>query len=208
MERTRWIVKESKSEVARMLDLLNNYSGSLEVNGVQYDTINHAKKALSGYKGPVVIVLNKQAENAAHPNSVGRVPEVKSEQMYRIKVRQYMTKPPCPEFDFHTKWNNGIPMPMRVMVGKKLAETRGMVKMELHGEPMNTSCCMVCGRTLTHPVSKLYGIGPECGGHFHINPFDSESELKAALEQVNEKVRSIRWTGWIIKSAIEEEVPI
>ena len=26
--------------------------------------------------------------------------------------------------------------------------------------------CMVCGRVLTHPVSILTGIGPECGQHY------------------------------------------
>jgi len=27
--------------------------------------------------------------------------------------------------------------------------------------------CMICGRTLTHPVSKALGIGPICGGHYY-----------------------------------------
>ena len=45
--------------------------------------------------------------------------EIQGSPIYKIKVRQYMTKPASPEFDFHNKWNNGEPMPMRVMVGRK-----------------------------------------------------------------------------------------
>lgn len=123
---------------------------------------------------------------------------------YRVKVRQYMTKPSTPEFDFQDKWNKGIPMPFRIMTGTVVKETKGMVQMACHAEPMESSICMVCGRRLTHPVSRLYGIGPECGGHAHINPYNTEEELYAALDEIRSKLNNITWTGWIIKSAIEE----
>lgn len=122
---------------------------------------------------------------------------------YIIAVRQYMTKPASKDFDFQMRWNNDIPMPMRVMAGKVIQETRGMFKMECHGIALETGVCMRCGRTLTHPVSRLYGIGPECGSHFHINPFDSSEELYAELDKVKAQLESVRWTGWVIKSAIE-----
>lgn len=131
-------------------------------------------------------------------------PEYKLGVPYKIKVRQYMTKPASPEFDFQDKFNNGVPMPFRVMVGTITKETRGMVHMECHVEAMETTVCMRCGRRLTHPVSKLYGIGPECGGHAHINPFDSEEELYQNLETLRNSLAKITWSGWIIKSAIEE----
>lgn len=123
---------------------------------------------------------------------------------YKIKVRQYMTKPASPEFDFQDKFNNGIPMPFRVMVGTITKETRGMVQMDCHVEAMETTVCMRCGRRLTHPVSKLYGIGPECGSHAYINPFESEEELYQNLETLRDSLAKITWSGWIIKSAIEE----
>ena len=123
---------------------------------------------------------------------------------YIFKVRQYMTKPSTPDFDFHAKWNDNKPMPFRVMQGKVLKETPGMFNMECTVVPMETSVCMRCGRRLTHPVSRLYGIGPECGEHAHINPFETEEELYQALDSLKEQLRQIKWTGWVIKSAIEE----
>ena len=123
---------------------------------------------------------------------------------YIIKVRQYMTKPATPDFNFQSTWNNDIPMPFRIMQGRVLKETRGMLMMECYAVPLKTDICMRCGRPLTHPVSRLYGIGPECGGHAHINPFDTEDELYEALDSVKNKLAEIKWRGWIIKSAIEE----
>lgn len=123
---------------------------------------------------------------------------------YIIKVRQYMTKPASPDFDFQSKWNGNVPMPFRIMQGRVLKETRGMLMMECHAVPLKTDVCMRCGRPLTHPVSKLYGVGPECGGHAHINPFETEDELYAALDSVKQRLSEIEWRGWIIKTAIEE----
>lgn len=123
---------------------------------------------------------------------------------YIIKVRQYMTKPSSPDFDFQERWNGNVPMPFRIMQGRVLKETRGMLMMECHAVPLKTDVCMRCGRPLSHPVSRLYGVGPECGGHAHINPFDTEDELYAALDSVKQKLADIKWRGWIIKSAIEE----
>lgn len=134
--------------------------------------------------------------------------EVRLGRIYVIKVRQYMTKPSTPDFDFMEKWNNNVPMPFRVMTGKVVKETRGMVMMDLHCAPFKTDYCMRCGRALTHPVSRLYGIGPECGGHAHINPFETEEQLRAALDDVRAKLADVKWRGWIIKSSILEALEI
>ena len=123
---------------------------------------------------------------------------------YIFKVRQYMTKPSTEDFDFHLRWNNNTPMPFRVMRGRVLKETRGMLMMDCCVVPLKTDVCMRCGRPLSHPVSRLYGIGPECGGHAHINPFETEQELYNAIDEVNNKLNAIKWRGWVIKSAIEE----
>lgn len=193
-----------------MLNLLEGYQGSLEVNGNAYSDLKAAVQALKGFDGELVIVLNKGVKMAEQRPTIpaeNTMQEIQGSPIYKIKVRQYMTKPASPEFDFHNKWNNGEPMPMRVMVGRKLKETKGMVQMELWGEITEelTHSCMKCGKRLTNPVSKYFGIGPECGGHNYTNPFETEEELKSAVNDMQEQLREIKWTGWIIKSAIEEE---
>lgn len=123
---------------------------------------------------------------------------------YIVKVKQWMTQPTSNAgFDFMYHWNKNIPMPLRVMRGRVLSETRGMVYMELRACPLKTDYCMRCGKPLTHPVSRLYGLGPECGGHYHINPFNTEEELNNAIQEIKEKLNSVTWTGWIAKSGVE-----
>lgn len=194
-----------------MLNLLEGYKGSLEINGIMYNDLKAAVQAFKEFDGELTIVLNKAAkiaEQRATISSENPVQEIQGSPIYKIKVRQYMTKPASPEFNFHDKWNNGVPMPMRIMVGRKLKETRGMVQMELWGEITDeiSTHCMKCGRILTNAVSKYFGIGPECGGHNYTNPFETEEELKAAVKDMQERLKEIKWTGWIIKSAIEEEI--
>ena len=189
-----------------MLELLKNYPGTLKVNGKEFENVTQAIQFFSGYQGRLVIELNANTVTPTPP-SRQEVEEGK-ETEYVIKVKQYMTKPATPSFDFMDKWNNGVPMPMRIMVGKKLKETKGMVKMELRGELIIQEVnpvCMKCGRELTNPVSQYFGIGPECGGHNYINPFETEAELRQAVEETRKKLQSITWTGWVIKSAIEEQ---
>ena len=192
-----------------MLNLLEGYKGSLEINGIVYNDLKAAVQAFKGFDGELTIVLNKGAKIAEQRPTISSenpVQEIQGSPIYKIKVRQYMTKPASPEFDFHDKWNNGVPMPMRIMVGRKLKETRGMVQMELWGEITEeiTHNCMKCGKRLTNNVSKFFGIGPECGGHNYTNPFETEEELKAAVKDMQEQLKEIKWTGWIIKSALEK----
>lgn len=127
--------------------------------------------------------------------------------MIKITVKKYMTQPATPEFDFMAKWNNNIPMPLRTMVGEVIKQTRGMVYMKLHGDIVaeKVTTCMKCGRPLTNPVSQYFGLGPECGGHNYVNPFNTEEELRAAVGAYRKELQSITWEGWIIKSAILED---
>ena len=123
---------------------------------------------------------------------------------YIIRVKRWMTEETTNDsFDFMRHWNKNIPMPMRVMRGRVLSETRGMLYMELRACPLKTDYCMRCGKPLSHPVSRLYGLGPECGGHYHINPFNTEEELQAAIKEVRQKLNNVTWTGWIAKSGVE-----
>lgn len=124
---------------------------------------------------------------------------------YKVEVKTYMMRKSSPDFDFMAKWNDDNPMPLKIMYGVKVAETKGMVKMRLHGDikEETTSICMMCGRPITNPVSRYFGIGPKCGGHGYVNPFNSEEELHKAVADYRAKLVNTVWEGWIIKSAIE-----
>ena len=123
---------------------------------------------------------------------------------YKIEVRKYMTKKSTPDFMFMAEKNNDIPMPLMIMYGVKLKETRGMVYMRLHGDIKQriTQRCMCCGITITNPVSQYFGMGPVCGNHNYVNPFETEEELQKAVAAYKQKLVNTVWTGWIIKSAI------
>ena len=53
---------------------------------------------------------------------------------YKITVKKYMTEPSTVNFDFQDKWNNGKPMPLCIMRGEVIKETRGMYYMELKSD--------------------------------------------------------------------------
>lgn len=123
---------------------------------------------------------------------------------YKITVKKYMTESATSNFDFQDKWNNGIPMPFIIMRGEVIKETRGMYYMDLQGKAEPTSRCLVCGKILTNPISKLYGIGPECSEKVGLIRIESEDEAKEKLKHIMEQIDDISWTGWVIKSAIKE----
>ena len=181
-----------------MLSQLKNWGGSVELNGTTYDNIGKLPELKPGQEIRLRLIPKQ---------TISIVKEESAEHLIKITVKQYMTKPASADFDFMEKWNNNVPMPLRTMVGKKIKETRGMVYMELHGDitEERTMHCMKCGKVLTNPVSQYFGIGPECGGHNYVNPFNSEEELKAAVEKYRKTLNNITWEGWIIKSAIIEE---
>ena len=124
---------------------------------------------------------------------------------YRIQVKPWMTNyDTFMDEDSFLRKMNGTPMPMCIMYGKKLKETPKMLQMELHGDirEEQSTICMKCGRPLTNNVSKYFGIGPECGKHNYTNPFDTKEELLSAISDMKVKLNNIKWTGWIMKSAI------
>ena len=149
---------------------------------------------------PTVTVKSAIAER---PERHSLTPTANDGKEYKIQVKKYMTEKATPQFDFMANWNNDIPMPFVIMSGVIEKETRGMYYMKLHGKAEKTSICMCCGRKLTHPVSMLYGLGPECGSHAYINPFDSEEELNAHIDEVYQKIADVKWEGWVIKSSIK-----
>lgn len=190
-----------------MLNILK-YDKPIEVNGTLYTSSEEALKALSGHTGDIEVRIG-----FTQPQTANQTPESSSEQtqptvLCRIKVRQYMTKKSSPDFDFMKKYNNDQPMPLRVMYGSIIEETRGMYRMRLHGRAERGVCqCMKCGRPLTHPVSRYYGMGNECGKHYHIAPdyvWEAMADEDRVFAEVDAKLRDIKWEGWVIKSAIEE----
>lgn len=187
-----------------MLTLLKNWKGPVEINGTLYDSINTVNLADIKTLGEINIKLlhTEKIENKGN-TSENKAIDVTE---YQITVKRYMTQKASATFDFMEKWNNNIPMPLRTMVGTVEKETRGMVYMKLHGDIIEerVCTCMKCGRVLTNPVSQYFGIGPECGGHNYVHPFNTDEELKAAVDAYKKQLRDIKWEGWVIKSAITE----
>lgn len=184
-----------------MLSALKGWKGSIEVDGKRYPNVNNFISGNNRLSGQIHIVLYPEGKNTQNEcdNEVIR-------QEYRITVKQYMTKKSEPGFDFMAKWNNDNPMPLRTMIGHIIKETPGMYKMELHGDIYadKICTCMKCGRTLKNSVSQYFGIGPECGNHGYVNPFETEEELKEAVAGYRKQLQNMTWTGWVIKSAITE----
>jgi len=116
---------------------------------------------------------------------------------YKVLVKRWLTRDDVKN-----------PMPMRTMVGTIEKQTAKAYLMRLHGKPEPSSKCLHCNRTLTHPVSLLYGIGPVCGKHWHINPLSSEEELQEKMDEIKEKLKAVTWEGWIPKSQIVEMTEI
>lgn len=66
--------------------------------------------------------------------------------------------------------------------------------------------CMLCGRPLTHPVSKILGVGPECGRHWW-----DESELgpygftEAHAQRLSAMVKAVQFRVWLRMRDVEWE---
>ena len=191
-------------------DELKDWKGSVAVNDVVYDTVVNAQNSLANSVDSVqsiILYSNKKNATERKITVVESVPNT----LYKITVKQYMTKKSSPAFDFMKTWNDDNPMPLRTMVGTVEKETKGMVYMHLHGDITSkvTSVCMKCGKTITNPISQFFGMGPECGGHNYVSPFESDEELQMVIDSYRKDyLQKITWSGWIIKSAILEQEEI
>lgn len=180
-----------------MLSMIQSWQGKAEVNGVMYDNVGSIPMLPAG--SAVTIKLYPRNISDRMIKKVEPIVESDSKKELRITVKQYMTKKAEPGFDFMAKWNNDNPMPLRTMQGWIEKETKGMVYMHLHGQGESVITCMRCGRPLTNPVSRHYGIGPEC---------IQKVGIVAAIEDIDsikEQLVNVTWTGWVIKSAILEQ---
>jgi len=91
-------------------------------------------------------------------------------------------------------------------------ETERAVYLYGHGslESLKTGNCCQCGRTLTHPVSVILGIGPECGKHYW--DYDkvggySEDNLKALQERLAITIKNKLVDQWFPKAVIKSTQP-
>lgn len=177
-----------------MLNL--NWNGDILVNG---EKVNKDFD-LSTVSGQIVITLIPKGHESVKIQPRQAIKDTDGHILYKITVKSYMTQNASPEFDFMAKWNNDNPMPLRTMVGWIEKETKGMAYMHLKGMAEPTITCMRCGRELTNPVSRAYGIGPECLCKigFAGIPID-------AVDTIRNKLVEVEWTGWVIKSAIVEQ---
>lgn len=201
-----------------MLNILaETWDGPIKVNGAVYETAADAwEKFKDRPDAHLEIQLNFKTEPSTSEVGMPKPAEksdVKDAQpqsidgkVWLVTVRQYMTKPSSAEFDFHKKFNADVPMPWRTMVGEIIGETRGMYQMKLRGVLLQdpSSNCMVCGRTLTNPISFLTGIGPECAGRAHIPRAKIAQDILDQWSTYRQKVAEVEWTGWVIKSAITD----
>jgi hypothetical protein len=167
-----------------------------------FDDVPSALEKVGGQSGMFVLQFNLIDE--VEPESEKSEPA--DSELWRFSVKKWMTKPSTPNFDFQAKYNAGIPMPYRTMVGtiEKTSKSGKMYYVHLHVRMTQEveDVCLKCGRRLTNPVSRYFGVGPECGGHNYVNPFDSDEELKAAVGENNKRLAEITWEGWLPKSAI------
>ena len=188
-----------------MLSMLKTWKGPVEINGIKYDNVSQAiLSAKLSDSDEVSIILHSNTKRAENTLKMSENSE------YKITVRQYMTQRASADFDFMKKWNNDNPMPFRTMIGTIEKETRGMVYMKLHADIYADviTTCMKCGKPLTNKVSQYFGIGPECGGHNYVHPFNTDEELEQAVAKYRKQLQSVTWEGWIIKSAIIEKEKI
>lgn len=190
------------------LEILKNaiseWNGELVVdsNVINADTIDFTK-SISVRLNPIADTQPIISQSQDTQETVKIVPKTSVTDMidgnnYRISVRSYMTKKASLEFDFMAKWNNDNPMPLATMSGTVVKQTKGMVYMVLHGEALPIVRCMRCGKTLSNPISRKYGLGVEC-----IQKVGIVADIND-VDDISEQLQKIVWEGWIIKSAITE----
>ena len=182
-----------------MITMLRHWQGSIQINDKEYDSAENAISEFKTDSDNIHIILKSANKNVLN-RTTAQNNDTQTE--YEVTVKQYMTKKATPEFDFMAKWNNDVPMPLRTMRGTIEKETRGMVYMKLHGFAKPTITCFCCGKELTNPISRQYGIGPVCLSKIGISR-DIED-----VSGITEELVNVEWEGWIIRSSIlkREEV--
>lgn len=179
-----------------MMEFLSHYRGMIFVNGKQID-----KTTIGSILDNSTVACEVKLIPPDNENFDKQKRELSSRE-YIITVQEWMMKKSSSTFNFMAQWNDDRPMPLRTMRGTILQETRGMYKMNLRGIPQNTCECLRCGRLLRNPVSRLYGIGPECMEQLGIPREYSNETAKEKIKFIEHHIETTTWQGWVAKSAI------
>jgi len=98
----------------------------------------------------------------------------------------------------------------RTFVAVPVRETAKAIQLYGHGTTGDLVTCVACGRELTHPVSRLVGIGPKCGQHFWdesiLGPFGFTEEHAEKLKRMVSEIKIDK--VWIPKSCVLSSVPV
>jgi SWI/SNF-related matrix-associated actin-dependent regulator 1 of chromatin subfamily A len=133
-----------------------------------------------------------------HSNERAGPQEVGEPRLYQIKA-MFAKKNKLPVF----------------FVARELAGTQKAVYLYGHGttETKRMGVCAYCGKTLTHPVSVLLGVGPICGGHYHnwdaVGGY-TEENIKRLTRIVEERIVDSWLPRCVIREVLEtrSEVPL
>ncbi len=112
------------------------------------------------------------------------------------------------QFEIRQTFARSKEIPM-IFIGQILKETQKAIYVYGHGsaETRKTGRCCMCGRKLTHPVSVILGIGPECGKHFWnwdaVGGYTSEN-----VERLKGKLQDITINTWMPKSVVISQVNV
>lgn len=93
----------------------------------------------------------------------------------------------------------------KFFVANEILQTQKAVYLYGHGtlESQKKNRCCICGRELTHPVSVILGIGPECGGHWWdwkaVGGYSEE-----LLETLKIEIKKFKVDQWFPKGIIKE----
>ena len=180
------------------LKQLQGWKGKVNVNGTEYDNVASVPNRIE-LQGATITLLPIVEQRRVKVD----VTESTDESEHLIKVKQWLTQPATPEWDYNARMNNNVPMPLRVMAGTIEKETTKSVYMHLHGVVRPVITCMRCGRELTNPVSRAYGLGCECIQKVGIVADPEE------VEKIKEELVKIEGYWWIPRSSIlsDEIIP-
>lgn len=97
-------------------------------------------------------------------------------------------------------FEKNIPYTFEAIVTK---ETAKAVFVEGHGLMPADGTCAKCGRKLTHPGSKILGIGPECLGSWTTREVVLDRLTPEMIKAIKDEVEAVQIKTWLPKSMIK-----
>ena len=167
------------------------WQGRVNVNGTEFESVGSVPDNIE----VTTLTLLPKVEQRAEQRRV-RVEDIDDSAEHLITVKQWLTQPATPEWDYNERMNKGVPMPLRNMQGTIVKQTEKSVYMHLHGVAKATVKCMRCGRELTNPVSRAYGLGIEC-----IQKVGIVADIHE-VEKIKEQLVKVEGYWWIPKTSI------